>query len=152
PNTFSSICQGLGYANLNAFPARIIIEKPLGICLETSKEINNQIAKYFNESQIFRIDHYLGKESILNLLSLRFANLLFFHNWNNQTIDHVQITVSEKIGIENRWNYFDKIGQMRDMVQNHLLQILTIIAMSQPQNLTSDSIRHEKVKILRALR
>ncbi|MBZ2279636.1 glucose-6-phosphate dehydrogenase, partial [Buchnera aphidicola] len=127
PNTFSSICQGLGYANLNAFPARIIIEKPLGICLETSKEINNQIAKYFNESQIFRIDHYLGKESILNLLSLRFANLLFFHNWNNQTIDHVQITVSEKIGIENRWNYFDKIGQMRDMVQNHLLQILTII-------------------------
>ncbi|MDE5284825.1 MAG: glucose-6-phosphate dehydrogenase, partial [Candidatus Blochmannia sp. A2] len=103
-------------------------------------------------SHIFRIDHYLGKESILNLFSLRFANIFFFNNWNNKTIDHVQITVSEKIGIENRWNYFDKIGQMRDMVQNHLLQILTIIAMSQPQNLTSDSIRHEKVKILRALR
>lgn len=147
----NAIFTGLGNANLNSIPARIILEKPLGICLETSKKINNQIAKYFLESQIFRIDHYLGKESILNLLALRFANSFFFHNWDNRTIDHIQITVSEEVGIENRWNYFDKMGQMRDMVQNHLLQILTILAMDQPKNIQSENIQSEKVKILRSL-
>ncbi|QCI17716.1 glucose-6-phosphate dehydrogenase [Buchnera aphidicola (Acyrthosiphon lactucae)] len=151
PNTLNSIFKGLGDAYLNSIPSRIILEKPLGTCLETSKKINNQIAKYFLESQIFRIDHYLGKESILNLLALRFANSFFFHNWNNKTIDHIQITVAEEVGIEDRWNYFDMIGQMRDMVQNHMLQILTILTMDQPKNITSESIRHEKVKILRAL-
>ncbi|QIQ41908.1 MAG: glucose-6-phosphate dehydrogenase [Buchnera aphidicola (Microlophium carnosum)] len=151
PNTLNSIFTGLGNANLNLIPSRIVLEKPLGICLETSKKINNQIAKYFLESQIFRIDHYLGKEPILNLLALRFANSFFFHNWNNKTIDHVQITVSEEVGIEGRWNYFDVMGQTRDMVQNHLLQILTILTMDQPKNITSESIRDEKVKILRSL-
>jgi glucose-6-phosphate 1-dehydrogenase len=151
PNTLNAIFTGLGNANLNVIPARIVLEKPLGICLETSKKINNQISKYFLESQIFRIDHYLGKESILNLLALRFANSFFFHNWDNKIIDHVQITVSEEVGIEGRWNYFDKMGQMRDMVQNHLLQILTILTMDQPKNITSESIQYEKVKILRSL-
>ncbi|QTM69192.1 glucose-6-phosphate dehydrogenase, partial [Buchnera aphidicola (Hormaphis cornu)] len=100
---------------------------------------------------IFRIDHYLGKETVLNLLSLRFSNSIFSKNWNNQTIDHIQITVAEEVGIEGRWGYFDQTGQMKDMVQNHLLQLLTIIAMDQPSNFHSDSIRDEKVKILKSL-
>ncbi|ALD15269.1 glucose-6-phosphate dehydrogenase [Buchnera aphidicola (Aphis glycines)] len=152
PSVFSTIFKRLGQINLNLFPARIIIEKPLGVCLKTCKAINDQISKYFLESQIFRIDHYLGKESILNLISLRFANSLFFNSWNNKIIDHVQITISEQVGIENRWNYFDKMGQTKDMVQNHLLQILTIIAMDPPKNISSTSIQNEKIKILRALK
>lgn len=151
PSAFNAIFSGLGNTNLNAIPARIILEKPLGVCLETSKKINDQISKYFLESQIFRIDHYLGKESILNLFALRFSNSFLFHNWNNKIIDHIQITISEEIGIEGRWNYFDAMGQMRDMVQNHLLQILTIVAMKQPKNNTAESIRHEKVNVLRSL-
>ncbi|CAL4042963.1 Glucose-6-phosphate 1-dehydrogenase [Buchnera aphidicola (Tetraneura ulmi)] len=152
PNIYGIICQGLGLAKLNKPNSRIIIEKPIGTSLKTSKEINNQIGKYFNESQIFRIDHYLGKETILNLLYLRFANSIFYNNWSNKTIDHIQITVAEEIGIEGRWDYFDKTGQMRDMVQNHLLQILSIIAMSPPMNFCTDSIRDEKVKVLKSLR
>ncbi|CAL4322485.1 Glucose-6-phosphate 1-dehydrogenase [Buchnera aphidicola (Eriosoma grossulariae)] len=152
PSIYGAICNGLASAKLNLPPARIVIEKPLGTSLKTSQEINNQIGKYFSESQIFRIDHYLGKETILNLLSLRFANPIFYKNWNNQTIDHIQITVAEEIGIEGRWDYFDKTGQMRDMVQNHLLQILSIIAMCPPNNLNADSIRDEKVKVLKSLR
>ncbi|MFP3019181.1 MAG: glucose-6-phosphate dehydrogenase [Arsenophonus sp.] len=152
PTTFCSVCHGLGHFGLNKNPNRVIIEKPLGSNLISSKKINNEFAKYFKESQIYRIDHYLGKETILNLLALRFANSLFINNWNYLTIDHVQITVSEEIGIEGRWSYFDKAGQMRDMVQNHLLQILTIIAMSPPADLTADCIRDEKVKVLCSLR
>lgn len=152
PETLNAIFIGLGHASLNFPSSRIILEKPLGICLKTSQEINNQLAKYFLEKQIFRIDHYLGKDAILNLFALRFANSLLFYNWNNKTIDHVQITVAEEVGIENRWNYFNKIGQTRDMVQNHLLQILTIITMDQPQNITSETIRHKKVEILRTLK
>lgn len=151
PEAFYAIFKGLSDINLNTFPSRIILEKPLGICLETSKKINDQIAKYFLESQIFRIDHYLGKESILNLTALRFSNLFFFNSWNNKIIDHIQITVSEEVGIEDRWNYFDHMGQMRDMVQNHLLQILTIIAMNEPKSLASKNIQYEKIKVLRAL-
>ncbi|QCI21622.1 glucose-6-phosphate dehydrogenase [Buchnera aphidicola (Hyadaphis tataricae)] len=151
PDTLSSIFEGLKHANLNLISSRIVLEKPLGICLKTSKQINNQISKYFLESQIFRIDHYLGKESILNLFALRFANSCLFNNWNNHTIDHVQITVSEEVGIEDRWNYFNKMGQMKDMVQNHLLQILTIITMKKPKTITSKNIKNEKLKILRSL-
>lgn len=152
PHHFKAICQGLASVKLNIFPSRIILEKPLGHSLKSSSEINSEVSKFFEERQIFRIDHYLGKETILNLLTLRFANSFFFNNWDYKTIDHVQITVAEDMGIEGRWEYFDKIGQMRDMVQNHLLQILTIIAMSPPNNLSTDSIRDEKVKVLRALR
>lgn len=152
PNTFGTICKGLGKTGLNTIMARIIMEKPLGSSFKTSQDINNQVAKYFKESQIFRIDHYLGKETVLNLLSLRFANSIFSTNWNNKTIDHIQITVAEEVGIEGRWGYFDQTGQMKDMVQNHLLQLLTIIAMDQPTNFHSDSIRDEKVKILRSLK
>ncbi|MDE1187010.1 MAG: glucose-6-phosphate dehydrogenase [Pantoea sp.] len=152
PSTFGAICDGLGSAKLNAKPARVVMEKPLGTSLETSQEINNSVGKYFEESQVFRIDHYLGKETVLNLLALRFANSIFVNNWDNRTIDHVQITVAEEVGIEGRWGYFDKAGQMRDMIQNHLLQILTMIAMSPPSDLSADAIRDEKVKVLRSLR
>ncbi len=152
PGTFGAICKGLGQANLNRPPARVVMEKPLGNSLKTSQEINDQVGEYFDESQVFRIDHYLGKETVLNLLALRFANSLLANNWDNRTIDHVQITVAEEVGIEGRWGYFDKAGQMRDMVQSHLLQVLTMIAMSPPASLSADNIRDEKVRILRSLR
>lgn len=152
PSTFGSMCQGLGFAGLNAQPNRVVMEKPLGTDLASSQEINNEVAKYFDESQVYRIDHYLGKETVLNLLALRFSNSLFINNWDHRAIDHVQITVAEEVGIEGRWGYFDKAGQMRDMIQNHLLQILTMIAMSPPADLTTDRIRDEKVKVLRSLR
>lgn len=152
PNTFGAICKGLGEAKLNKEPARVVMEKPLGTDLASSRVINDQVAEHFSECQVYRIDHYLGKETVLNLLALRFANSLFAANWDNRTIDHVQISVAEQVGIEGRWGYFDQAGQMRDMIQNHLLQILTMIAMSPPADLTTDRIRDEKVKVLRSLR
>ncbi|BAH83087.1 glucose-6-phosphate 1-dehydrogenase [Candidatus Ishikawaella capsulata Mpkobe] len=152
PNTFGDICKGLGIAKLNNQPTRVVMEKPLGISLDTSQEINKKVGEFFEENQVFRIDHYLAKETVLNLLALRFANSIFINNWDNRSIDHVQITVAEQVGIEGRWGYFNQVGQMRDMIQNHLLQILTIIAMSPPSNLSADSIRDEKVKILQSLR
>lgn len=152
PGTFGAICRGLGAAGINNDTSRVVMEKPLGEDLASSKEINDQVAEFFDESQVYRIDHYLGKETVLNLLALRFANSLFVSNWDNRTIDHVQITVAEEVGIEGRWGYFDKAGQMRDMVQNHLLQILSMIAMSPPADLSAESIRNEKIKVLRSLR
>ncbi|ARD38209.1 glucose-6-phosphate dehydrogenase [Edwardsiella ictaluri] len=152
PSTFGAICQGLGHAGMNLQPSRIVMEKPLGTDLASSQAINDQVARYFDENQVYRIDHYLGKETVLNLLALRFANALFANNWDNSMIDHVQITVAEEVGIEGRWGYFDQAGQMRDMVQNHLLQILTMIAMDPPADLSTDRIRDEKVKVLRSLR
>lgn len=150
--TFEVICKGLSLVGLNSKMNRIVVEKPLGSNLISARIINEQIAKYFEETQIYRVDHYLGKETVLNLLALRFANSLFFSNWDHNTIDHIQITVSESVGIEGRWGYFDEIGQMKDMVQSHLLQILTIIAMSPPSDLNADCIRDEKVKVLNDLR
>ncbi|NIH16816.1 MAG: glucose-6-phosphate dehydrogenase [Buchnera aphidicola (Periphyllus lyropictus)] len=151
PSIFGIICKGLGKFNLNSNKNRIIIEKPIGTSLKTSKKINNTIGKYFLEKQIFRIDHYLGKETILNLIALKFSNSHFFTNWNKNTVDHIQITVSEEVGIEGRWSYFDKVGQMKDMIQNHLLQILSIIAMSPPDNLKANNIQLEKLKVLKSL-
>jgi glucose-6-phosphate 1-dehydrogenase len=132
--------------------SRMVMEKPIGHDLKSSKEINDEVAKVFGENQVYRIDHYLGKETVLNLLALRFANSIFTTNWNHNTIDHIQVTVAEEIGIEGRWDYFDKTGQLRDMVQNHLLQILTFIAMEPPVNLEAESIHNEKIKVLKALR
>ncbi len=152
PSSFADICHGLAAANVINSETRVVLEKPIGHDLESSKVINNDVATEFNENQIYRIDHYLGKETVQNLLALRFANSIFTTNWNHDTIDHVQITVAEEVGIEGRWGYFDKSGQLRDMVQNHLLQILTLIAMEPPVNLDSDSIRDEKLKVLKALR
>lgn len=152
PSLFGAICKGLASAGLAEEPARVVLEKPIGHDLASSKIINDQVAQYFKECQIYRIDHYLGKETVLNLLALRFANAIFASNWDHNSIDHVQITVAEEVGVEGRWSYYDDAGQMRDMVQNHLLQVLSLIAMEPPARLDADSIRDEKLKVLKALR
>lgn len=152
PSLFNHICKGLHKAKLIHKESRIVMEKPIGHDLASSRLINNTVAEVFNEEQIYRIDHYLGKETVLNLLALRFANSIFTTNWDHNAIDHIQITVAEDIGIEGRWDYFDKAGQLRDMLQNHLLQILTFIAMEPPATLEAQSIHNEKIKVLQALR
>ncbi|RUO43398.1 glucose-6-phosphate dehydrogenase [Idiomarina aquatica] len=152
PALYSAICAGLSEVGLNAEPARIILEKPIGHNLASSKEINEHVGAHFNESQIYRIDHYLGKETVLNLLALRFANSLFSNNWDHNAVDHVQITAAEQVGVEGRWSYYDDAGQLRDMVQNHLLQVLSLIAMEPPSRLDAESIRDEKLKVLKSLR
>lgn len=149
---YGGICAGLAEAKLINSKSRVVLEKPIGHDLESSRQVNDQVAEYFKESQTYRIDHYLGKETVLNLIDLRFANALFASKWDNSTIDHVQISVAEEVGIEGRWGYFDQAGQMRDMLQNHLIQILTLVAMDPPVDLGADNIRDEKVKVLKALR
>ncbi len=152
PAIFGDICKGMDYAGVIDESVRVVLEKPIGHDLESSKVINEKVAEYFEENQIYRIDHYLGKETVLNLIALRFANSIFATNWDHNCIDHVQISVAESVGIEGRWGYFDDAGQMRDMVQNHLLQILSLVAMEPPTTLDADSIRDEKLKVLKALR
>ena len=151
PAIFGDICDGLYAANLITDKDRVVMEKPIGHCLESSKVINDQVSRFFKEEQIYRIDHYLGKETVLNLLVLRFANSLFTTNWDRNSIDHVQITVAESVGIEGRWGFYDDAGQMRDMIQNHLLQVLSLLAMEPPADLSADSIRLEKLKAIKAL-
>lgn len=152
PAIFGDISEGLKSASLINLTDRVVMEKPIGHCLESSKVINDQVSRYFKENQIYRIDHYLGKETVLNLLVLRFANSLFTNNWDRNCIDHVQITVAESVGIEGRWGFYDEAGQMRDMVQNHLLQVLSLLAMEPPADLSADSIRDEKLKVIKALK
>ncbi|PKG81767.1 glucose-6-phosphate dehydrogenase [Colwellia sp. 75C3] len=152
PAIYGDICKGLAHANLITDADRVVMEKPIGHSLESSIEINNQVSEYFKENQTYRIDHYLGKETVLNLLVLRFANSLFTNNWDRNSIDHVQITVAESVGIEGRWGFYDEAGQMRDMVQNHLLQILSLLAMEPPADLSAESVRAEKLKVVKALR
>ena len=152
PFLFDDICKGLDHAGIVTPATRVVLEKPIGRDLESSQEINDTVAKVFTEEQVYRIDHYLGKETVMNLLALRFANSIFTTNWDHNTIDHVQITVAEEVGIEGRFGYFDGSGQLRDMVQNHLMQILTLVAMEPPVNMDGDSIRNEKLKVLKALR
>ncbi len=152
PSLFDDICKGLAHADIVCSETRVVLEKPIGRDLATSQEINDTVAQVFTEEQVYRIDHYLGKETVMNLLALRFANSIFTTNWDSNTIDHVQITVAEEVGIEGRFGYFDDSGQLRDMVQNHLMQILTLVAMEPPVNMDGDSIRNEKLKVLKALR
>jgi glucose-6-phosphate 1-dehydrogenase len=152
PAVYGDISQGLKMAKLINDADRVVMEKPIGHCLESSKVINDQVSRYFNENQIYRIDHYLGKETVLNLLVLRFANSLFTNNWDRNSIDHVQITVAESVGIEGRWGFYDEAGQMRDMVQNHLLQVLSLVAMEPPAELSADCVRDEKLKVIKALK
>ncbi|REL26996.1 glucose-6-phosphate dehydrogenase [Thalassotalea euphylliae] len=151
PAIYGDITEGLHNAGLIEPQDRVVMEKPIGHCLASSKVINDMVSKHFEENQIYRIDHYLGKETVLNLLVLRFANSLFTNNWDRNYIDHVQITVAESVGIEGRWGFYDEAGQMRDMVQNHLLQILSLLAMEPPADLSADSIRDEKLKVIKAL-
>jgi glucose-6-phosphate 1-dehydrogenase len=152
PSLYSAICAGLLAAGLTGDSARVLMEKPIGRDLATSKVINDQVQAAFSEDRIFRIDHYLGKETVQNLIALRFANTLFEPLWNNLTIDHVQITVAETQGVGERWSYYDEYGAMGDMVQNHMMQLLCLVAMEPPSDLQPDSVRNEKVKVLRSLR
>jgi glucose-6-phosphate 1-dehydrogenase len=130
----------------------VVLEKPLGHDSESSKLINSEISEYFNESQIFRIDHYLGKETVQNLMVLRFANNLYENAWNSQNIENIQITVSEDLGVGSRGGYYDKYGALLDMVQNHLLQLLCLVSMEPPSILEANNVRDEKLKVLNALR
>jgi glucose-6-phosphate 1-dehydrogenase len=158
PDAFAPICQGLQRAGL-AYPSdankpfcRIIVEKPIGHDLESARQINTALAQVFDESQIFRIDHYLGKETVQNLMVLRFANSIFEPIWNSKYIDHVQITVSEAEGVGTRAAYYDKIGALRDMVQNHILQLLCLVAMEPPHSLDPNVVRDARMNVLRCLR
>lgn len=152
PKFFEPTIKGLASAGLAGSNVRIGLEKPLGTDLPTSREINDAVASVFPEDRTFRIDHYLGKETVQNILALRFGNSLFEPIWNAAGIDHVQITVSETVGLEGRAGYYDDVGALRDMVQNHILQLLALIAMEPPARFDGTSIRDEKVKVLRSLR
>ncbi|MFM7378624.1 MAG: glucose-6-phosphate dehydrogenase [Erythrobacter sp.] len=152
PSLFGPTIKGLQSAGLTGDTVRMCLEKPLGTDLATSREINDAVAGAFPESRIFRIDHYLGKETVQNLLALRFANIMFEPLWNAAHIDHVQITVAETVGLEGRVAFYDDAGAIRDMVQNHMLQLLALVAMEPPAHFDATAVRDEKVKVLRALR
>jgi glucose-6-phosphate 1-dehydrogenase len=152
PTFYGAICQNLKQAGLAYPQSRVIVEKPIGRDLASCRAINTDLAQAFSEDRIFRIDHYLGKEAVQNLLALRFANTFFEPLWNKVSIEQVQITIAETVGVEERWSYYDEYGAIRDMVQNHLLQLLCLVAMEPPASLDPDSVRNEKVKVLRSLR
>jgi glucose-6-phosphate 1-dehydrogenase len=152
PNLFEASIEGLARTGLTGGDARISLEKPLGHNLASSRAINDAVASAFPEERIFRIDHYLGKETVQNLIALRFANLMFEPLWNAQHIAHVQITVGETVGLEDRADYYEGAGALRDMVQNHMLQLLALVAMEPPVSFDAGAVRDEKVKVLRALR
>jgi glucose-6-phosphate 1-dehydrogenase len=152
PSLFKPTIDGLANAGLACPTVRMALEKPLGTDLESSRDINDAVVAHFPEDRIFRIDHYLGKETVQNLLALRFANSLFEPLWSRTHIDHIQITVAETIGLEGRGDYYDRAGALRDMVQNHMLQLLSLVAMEPPSDFNATAVRDEKVKVLRALR
>jgi len=152
PGLFEATIAGLVASGLAGDNVRIGLEKPLGTSLDTSRHINDAVASAFPEDRIFRIDHYLGKETVQNLLALRFANLMFEPLWNAAHIDHVQITVGETVGLEGRVGFYDGAGALRDMVQNHMLQLLALVAMEPPASFNATAVRDEKVKVLRSLR
>jgi len=152
PSLFAPVCAALQAVGAATPTSRVVLEKPVGKDLESSRALNGAVAQAFSEDRVFRIDHYLGKETVQNLLALRFANTLFEPLWNNKAVDHVQITVAETAGVGDRWPYYDEYGALRDMLQNHMLQLLCLVAMEPPSDLDPDSVRNEKVKVLRSLR
>lgn len=151
PALFGDIAERLAGHGIADDDSRIVVEKPFGRDLASARALNATLAQHFHEHQIYRIDHYLGKETVQNLMAVRFANVLFEPLWNAQFIDHVQITVAETVGVAGRGSYYDKSGAIRDMVQNHLMQLLCLIAMEPPYHFDPDAVRDEKLKVIRAL-
>ena len=151
PSIFGDIAEKLHEHGMVREHSRLVIEKPIGHDLESAEELNAVVGKHFDEHQIYRIDHYLGKETVQNLMALRFANTLYEPLWNSAHIDHVQITVAETLGVEGRADYYNRSGAIRDMVQNHMMQLLCLVAMEVPSSMDADAVRDEKLKVLRAL-
>ena len=151
PSLFGDIAERLHGHGLATPSCRIVVEKPFGHDLDSARVLNRTLRGHFAEEQIYRIDHYLGKETVQNLMAVRFGNMLFEPLWNSQYVDHVQITVAETVGVGGRGAYYDKSGAMRDMVQNHLMQLLCLIAMEPPSKFDPDAVRDEKLKVIRAL-
>lgn len=152
PSIYGDCCENIDKAGLVTSDSRVVVEKPIGYDKASAESINHKIAQHFQEEQIYRIDHYLGKETVQNLLALRFSNSLFEQFWDSKSIDHIQISINEKVGLEGRAGFYDGAGAMRDMVQNHLLQLLGLVAMESPNKMGADNIRNEKIKVLQALR
>jgi glucose-6-phosphate 1-dehydrogenase len=155
PGWYTTIAAGLhniGLADESEGFRRVVIEKPFGMDIESAQQLNKELQELLDESQIYRIDHYLGKESVQNLLVYRFANSILEPLWNRNYIDHIQISAAESMGIENRANYYEKSGALRDMIQSHLMQVMTLVAMEPPVEFTADAVRDEKIKVLRAVR
>lgn len=151
PDLYGIICENLKTSGITDAPTRVVLEKPIGNDLPSYQRINRQVLTVFDEDNVFRIDHYLGKEAVQNLLALRFGNALFDPVWNSQHIDNIQITVAEAIGVAGRGDFYARTGALRDMVQNHILQVLCLVAMEPPASLEADTIRDEKLKVLRGL-
>jgi len=151
PSLFGALAERLHKRGIALSDSRIVVEKPFGRDLESSQQLNATLSEHFTETQIYRIDHYLGKETVQNLMAIRFGNMLFEPLWNAQYVDHIQITVAETVGVGGRGEYYDKSGAMRDMVQNHLMQLLCLIAMEPPAQFNPDAVRDEKLKVIRAL-
>lgn len=151
PTLFGPLAERLHSYGLTNAATRIVVEKPFGHDLASARELNQILASHFDESQIYRIDHYLGKETVQNLMAVRFGNMLFEPLWNSQYVDHIQITVAETVGVAGREDYYDRSGAMRDMMQNHLMQLLCLIAMEPPAKFDPDAVRDEKLKVIRAL-
>ena len=151
PALFGALAERLKTWSIADKTSRIVVEKPFGKDLDSARTLNQTLAQHFDEGQIYRIDHYLGKETVQNLMAVRFANILFEPLWNAQYVDHVQITVAETVGVGGRGSYYDKSGAMRDMVQNHMMQLLCLIAMEPPYHFDPDAVRDEKLKVIRAL-
>jgi glucose-6-phosphate 1-dehydrogenase len=152
PDLYGPVCRALATNGLVTDESRVVLEKPIGHDLASAQAIVQSVGKVFTEAQTFRIDHYLGKETVQNLMALRFANTIFERLWTADVIDHVQITVAETVGLEGRGGYYDRSGALRDMLQNHMLQLLCLIAMDPPVSLDADRVRDEKLKVLRALK
>ncbi|TNC68022.1 glucose-6-phosphate dehydrogenase [Rubellimicrobium roseum] len=152
PGLFGALAERLHQHAIADQGSRIVVEKPFGRDLDSARALNRTLAEHFREDQIYRIDHYLGKETVQNLMAVRFGNILFEPLWNNHYVDHIQITVAETVGVEGRGGYYDKSGAMRDMVQNHLMQLLCLIAMEPPAQFEAGAVRDEKLKVIRALK
>ncbi|KJV28066.1 glucose-6-phosphate dehydrogenase [Luteibacter yeojuensis] len=152
PDLYGAIARNIDEKGLRTAQSRIVLEKPIGTDLATARDVNEGVGRHFPESSIYRIDHYLGKEAVQNIIALRFANPMLERMWDRESIDYVQITAAETVGLEGRGGYYDGSGALRDMIQNHLLQVLTVVAMERPSSLDADALRDEKVRVLTSLK